>query len=260
MVLAEAAKNLVPVTLELGGKSPCIVDKGADTDIAARRIVWGKLTNAGQTCIAPDYLFVHGSLKEELLEKMRSSIERFYGQDIRHSPGYPRIISDKAFARLSRYLAGPGRITHGGETDASDRYIAPTFIEDVDPGSPLMQEEIFGPILPIMTFDDIDTVTAFINAREKPLAFYYFGPRGAAKKVLAATTSGGACINDTLMHVGNNGLPFGGIGMSGMGHYHGRYSFETFSNMRGTVFSKNCMDIPMRYPPYKSFKTLKKMM
>lgn len=259
-VMSEAAKNLVPVTLELGGKSPCIVDRGADTDIAARRIIWGKLTNAGQTCIAPDYLFVHSSLKDELIGKMKASIERLYGSDLRQSPNYPRVISDKAFKRLVGYLDGPGKITFGGDTDASERYIAPTLIEHPDPESPLMQEEIFGSILPIMTFDDITTVTGFINGREKPLAFYYFGKRREAKKVLDGTTSGGACVNDTLMHVGNNRLPFGGVGMSGMGRYHGRYSFETFSNIRGTVFSKNCMDIKMRYPPYRKFKTLKKLM
>ena len=259
-VMAEAAKNLVPVTLELGGKSPCIVDAGADTDIAARRIVWGKLANAGQTCIAPDYLFVHRSLKDELLVKMAASIERFYGKDPRQSPGYPRIVSDKAFARLNGYLQGPGRIVRGGQTDPDDRYIAPTFIEDPDVESPLMQEEIFGPILPVMAFDDIRTVVDFVNSREKPLAFYYFGKIRKAKEVLSRTTSGGACVNDTLLHVGNNRLPFGGVGMSGMGRYHGRYSFETFSNMRGTVFSKNSLDMAMRYPPYKKVKTLKKIM
>lgn len=259
-VMSEAAKNLIPVTLELGGKSPCIVDAGADPDIAARRIVWGKFVNAGQTCIAPDYLFVHSSLKDILLEKMIATLREFYGENIKESELYPRIISDKAFDRLAGYLSGPGRIIHGGDTNRSARYIAPTFMDGVQPDSPLMTEEIFGPILPIMTFDDIHTVMEFVNSREKPLAFYYFGKKRAGKRVLAHTTSGGACINDTLMYIVNPALPFGGAGTSGMGRYHGRWSFETFSNARATVFSPRRADIPMRYPPYRRFGLLKKLL
>lgn len=259
-VMTEAAKNLVPVTLELGGKSPCIVDVGADMEIAARRIAWGKFINAGQTCIAPDYLFVHSSLKEELIRRLDGALRRFYGEDIRNSPGYPRIISDKAFARLSQYLQNSGHIIYGGQTDAADRYIAPTLLDGVDETFPVMQEEIFGPILPVMTFEDISTVTDYVNRHDKPLAFYYFGRRNKAKEVLAATSSGGACVNDTIMHIVNGNLPFGGAGMSGMGRYHGRHSFETFSNIRGTVFSLNRPDITMRYPPYRSIKTLKKLL
>lgn len=259
-VMMEAAKNLVPVTMELGGKSPCIVDLGANLEIAARRIVWGKFINAGQTCIAPDYLFVHSSLKEELVRRMGDVLRRFYGEDVRHSPGYPRIISDKAFERLSGYLKDSGNIIYGGQTDASDRFIAPTFLDGVDGESPVMREEIFGPILPIMIFEEIGTVTDYINRHDKPLAFYYFGPKKNARRVLETTTSGGACVNDTIVHIANNRLPFGGVGMSGMGRYHGRYSFETFSNMRGTVFSRNWPDITMRYPPYKRIKLLKKIL
>lgn len=259
-VMTEAARNLVPVTLELGGKSPCIVDRGADLEIAARRIAWGKLINAGQTCIAPDYLFVHASLKEELVKRIAGNIERFYGRDIKTSPAYPRIISDKAFARLSAYLENSGRIIYGGQTDASERYIAPTMLDNINGDSPVMKDEIFGPILPVMTFNDIGEVTEYVNGREKPLAFYYFGPAREARRVLEATSSGGACVNDTIMHIVNNRLPFGGIGMSGAGRYHGRYSFETFSNPRGTVFSKNWPDIRLRYPPYRNIKTLKKLM
>ena len=259
-VMMEAARNLVPVTLELGGKSPCIVDRDADLGIAARRIAWGKLINAGQTCIAPDYLFLHKDIKEEFIAKYKENVTRFYGTDIKNSTGYPRIISDKAFDRLAGYLSGPGTVIYGGDTDKKGRYISPTLIEGMDENSPVMREEIFGPILPVMTFEDMIEVTAFVNSRDKPLAFYYFGKKRAAADVLRATSSGGACVNDTIMHIVNGKLPFGGIGMSGIGKYHGRYSFETFSNARGTVFSRNGMDIKMRYPPYLSIKTLKKML
>lgn len=259
-VMECAAKNLVPVTLELGGKSPCIVDREADLEIAARKITWGKLINAGQTCIAPDYLFVHKEVRSELIEKIKSYIERFYGSDIRHAENYPRIISDRAFARLQGYI-DEATILYGGETDAADRYVAPTLIDSPALDSPVMQEEIFGPILPILEFEQIDDVIAFINSREKPLAFYYFGTKRRAREVLGRTTSGGACINDTIVHIANPHLPFGGTGFSGMGSYHGRYSFETFSNMRGTVFSKRHLDITLRYPPYKKhFGLLKRVL
>lgn len=261
VVMREAAANLVPVTLELGGKSPCIVDRGADTEIAARRIMWGKLINAGQTCIAPDYLFVHRSLKEELIDEMKKSITRFYGEDIRTSPIYPRIISDKAFDRLVGYLSdGSGRIIHGGSHDKTDHYIEPTMLDGVIADSPVMRDEIFGPILPVMEFSDIRTVIDYVNSHEKPLAFYYFGDKSEGRKVLSATTSGGACINDTLMQIVNPSLPFGGVGMSGMGRYHGKYSFETFSNLRSAVISPTRFDIPLRYPPYRWFGFLKRLL
>lgn len=248
-VMRMAAENIVPVTLELGGKSPCVVDIGAETMVAARRIVWGKLMNAGQTCIAPDYILVHKDLKQELIEKIIESIERFYGKDIRINPEYPRIISDKAFGRLSGYLSG-ANIVYGGHTDASDRYFEPTIIDSPDISSPLMQEEVFGPIFPIITFGHIDEAVRFINEREKPLALYYFGKRKDGLDFLKRTTSGGACINDTLMHVANSKLPFGGVGHSGIGRYHGIESFRTFSNERGTVISHRRFDMPLRYPPY----------
>jgi aldehyde dehydrogenase (NAD+) len=259
MVMMEAARNLIPVTLELGGKSPCIVDREADLDTAARRIVWGKLVNAGQTCIAPDYLLVHSSVKDALIAKMTVAVEKFYGPDIRESPLYPRIISDKAFRRLTGYLSGPGNIIYGGAHDLSTRFIAPTIIDGADPESPLMREEIFGPILPVMTFDDIGRAAAFVNSREKPLALYYFGRKKEGRRILGLMPSGGACINDTLMHVVNPALPFGGAGGSGMGRYHGRYSFETFSNARAAVVSRTRPDIPLRYPPYKRFGLLKRL-
>ena len=259
-VMMEAAMNLVPVTLELGGKSPCIVDRDADIDIAARRVAWGKLINAGQTCIAPDYLFVHKNVKDLFVEKYKENVTRFYGEDIKSGADYPRIISDKAFDRLAAYLSGPGTVIYGNDTDKGERYISPTLMEGVDVNSPLMCEEIFGPILPVMTFEEKSEVTAFVNSRDKPLAFYYFGKKRDAIEILGATTSGGACVNDNIMHIVNGKLPFWGVGMSGMGKYHGKYSFQTFSNARGTVFSKTSMDIKMRYPPYGKIKMLKKIL
>lgn len=260
-VMERAAQQLTPVTLELGGKSPCIVDKTADIDLAARKITWGKLLNAGQTCIAPDYLLVHNSVKEALLERIPHYAERFYGSDIRRSETYPRIISDKAFERLKGYIDDAEIIIYGGEYDPQDRFIAPTIIVNPDPKSPLMQEEIFGPILPVLTFGDTDEATAFINGRAKPLALYYFGKRRDGERLLARTTSGGACINDTIVHVANPFLPFGGVGNSGLGRYHFRWSFETFSNIRGVVVSRRRADVMLRYPPYeKNMKLLKKLL
>ena len=259
-VMAKAAENLVPVTLELGGKSPCIVDRTADVDLAARKIVWGKLINAGQTCVAPDYVLVHESLKQRLTERMIFYIEHFYGADTRNSDSYPRIISDKAFNRLKGYLDSTDRIVYGGSYDASDRYVAPAIVDEPDPESPLMREEIFGPILPILAFADAGQAADFINRRDKPLALYYFGDKRHGLDFLARTTSGGACINDTIIHVANPHLPFGGIGRSGMGRYHYRWSFDTFSNIKGTIISKRRFDPAFRYPPYaKNFKFIKKL-
>ena len=261
IVMTAAARNLTPVVLELGGKSPCVVDRTADLDTAARKIAWGKLLNAGQTCIAPDYLLVHRDVKEELLEKFRRYAMHFYGGDFRRSAAYPRIISDRAFTRLQSYIDTAERIVWGGEYDASERFIAPTLIDSPDPGSPLMQEEIFGPILPVMTFDDTESAADFINAREKPLALYYFGRKADGLRLIGRTASGGACINDTIIHIANPRLPFGGTGDSGMGRYHGRFSFDTFSNLRAVAVSRRRTDLPLRYPPYgRSFGLLKKLL
>ena len=260
-VMEKAAAHLTPVTLELGGKSPCVVDRTADLDTAARKIAWGKLLNAGQTCIAPDYLLVHRDVKEELLEKFRRYAMHFYGGDFRRSAAYPRIISDRAFTRLQSYIDTAERIVWGGEYDASERFIAPTLIDSPDPGSPLMQEEIFGPILPVMTFEDTESAADFINAREKPLALYYFGRKADGLRLIGRTASGGACINDTIIHIANPRLPFGGTGDSGMGRYHGRFSFDTFSNLRAVAVSRRRTDLPLRYPPYgRSFGLLKKLL
>lgn len=260
-VMEKAAAHLTPVTLELGGKSPCIVDRTADLDTAARKIVWGKLLNAGQTCIAPDYLFVHSEVKEALLEKIKTCTVRLYGRELRSSDAYPRIVSDRAFARLRGYIDTAERIVWGGEYDAADRFIAPTLIDAPDPDSPLMREEIFGPILPVLEFTDPDTVADFVNARAKPLALYYFGRKADGFRLLGRTSSGGACINDTVVHIAASRLPFGGVGASGMGRYHGRFSFDTFSNLRGTLLSPRRFDLPLRYPPYgRSFGLLKKLL
>ena len=261
-VMAYAAKNLVPVTLELGGKSPCIVDSTADVELAARKIIWGKLINAGQTCVAPDYVLVHESLKEQLIESMVASVWKFYGRDVRNAESYPRIISDKAFRRLAGYIdAAAGRIVYGGEYDASDRYVAPTIIDEPDLQSPLMQEEIFGPILPVIAFKRREEAVEFVNSRERPLALYYFGNRRDGLQLLEQTTSGGACINDTIIHVANPHLPFGGVGFSGMGRYHYRWSFDTFSNIKGTVVSARSRELKFRYPPYthRNFSIIKRL-
>ena len=261
-VMEKAAAHLTPVTLELGGKSPCVVDRTADLDTAARKIAWGKLLNAGQTCIAPDYLFVHRDVKEALLDKIKAYAVRFYGEDFRRSTAWPRIVSDRAFARLRGYIDDEAeRIVWGGTYDAAERFIAPTLVDAPPPDSPLMQEEIFGPILPVLTFDDPDAVADFVNAGEKPLAFYYFGRKSDGMRLIARTSSGGACINDTVVHIANPSLPFGGTGANVMGRYHGRYSFDTFSNLRGTVVSRRRADLTLRYPPYdRSFGILKKVL
>jgi aldehyde dehydrogenase (NAD+) len=259
IVMKAAANFLTPVVLELGGKSPCIVDSAADIDIAAKRIAWGKTINAGQTCIAPDYLFVHTSVKAELLKKIIINFGKMFGENAQESPYFPRIVNQNAIQRLQTYLLN-GTIVYGGKVDAADRYISPTIIDDVKPDDPVMQEEIFGPLLPVMTFENIDTVIEYVNSHEKPLAFYYFGKNKQAKDVLAKTTSGGACINDTLMHVTNHHLPFGGVGNSGMGTYHGYNSFLAFSNIRSVVTTPTWIDLPLKYVPFKHFKWVKKIL
>ena len=260
-VMRAAAEHLTPVTLELGGKSPCIVDNSADADIAARRIVWGKFLNAGQTCIAPDYLLVHQNIKAPLLERIKCHIRAFYGPDPKESPHYGRLVNDKAFERVASYL-GNGIILAGGETDPEQRYIAPTLLDLGRPtdGVPVMQAEIFGPILPVMEFVHLDEAVEFVNRHEKPLAFYYFGSPATGRDILRRTSSGGACINDTVLHIANDRLPFGGVGQSGTGKYHGAESFRTFSNRKAVLLSARSLDIPLKYPPYRHFGWIKKLL
>ena len=258
-VMAAAAKNLTPVVLELGGKSPCIVDADADIKIAARRIAWGKTLNAGQTCIAPDYLLIHNSRRQEFINEFGKAVERLHGKDTRASRHFVRLVNDKAFERVAGYLKD-GKVLYGGTTDAAERYIEPTLLADVQPTAPVMQEEIFGPILPMMPFDNLDEAITFINKREKPLALYYFGKESKGKQVIHTTSAGGSCINDTIMHIANENIPFGGVGNSGMGHYHGKLSFEAFSHKRSVVTTPTWIDLPFRYMPYKMFGLVKKLL
>ena len=260
-VMRAAAEHLTPITLELGGKSPCIVDNSADADIAARRIVWCKFLNAGQTCIAPDYLLVHQNIKAPFLERIKYHIRAFYGPDPKESPHYGRLVNDKAFERVASYL-GNGIILAGGETDPEQRYIAPTLLDLGRPtdGVPVMQAEIFGPVLPVMEFVRLDEAVEFVNRHEKPLAFYYFGSPATGRDILRRTSSGGACINDTVLHIANDRLPFGGVGKSGTGKYHGAESFHTFSNRKAVLLSARSLDIPLKYPPYRHFGWIKKLL
>lgn len=258
-VMAAAAKNLTPVVLELGGKSPCIVDKDADIKKAAMRIAWGKKLNSGQTCIAPDYLMLHHDIKEEFVNEFKKAIVKLHGENTQKSPHFVRMVTDKAFDRVIGYLKD-GHVLAGGHYDASERYIEPTLLDDVDPNSPVMTDEIFGPIFPIIDFSSIDEVIKFITEREKPLAFYYFGNRSKGWDVLNRTTSGGACVNDTIMHFANAKMPFGGVGNSGMGRYHGKNSFEAFTHHRSVIDTPNWIDMPFRYMPYKFIGLMKKIL
>lgn len=258
IVMEAASKNLIPVTLELGGKSPCIVDEDAKLKIAAKRIMWGKLINAGQTCVAPDYLFVHEKVKDKFIALVKDSIKSFFGEDPAQSSDYPKIVNQANMERLSMYLE-EGKIIHGGNFDKENRYFEPTLIEDLKADDKLLNEEIFGPILPVLTFSHIDEVVNYVNARPKPLAFYYFSEsKKRQKDILRRTTSGGVCINDTLMHLASYKIPFGGVGNSGMGMYHGKYSFDTFTNKRSVLNKATWLDIPIRYAPYmKNLKLIK---
>ena len=252
IVMEAAAKHLTPVTLELGGKSPCIVETDIDLPTACKRIVWGKFINAGQTCIAPDYLLVNRRIKRDLLAGIERTITEFFGQNPAKSPDYGRIISDKQFDRL-RGLLQEGEILVGGQTDAGDRYIAPTVIDGVSLTSPIMQEEIFGPILPVLEYDKLDQAIALINQKPKPLALYLFSnDKQKQQQVLRETSSGGVCLNDTIMHLGVSELPFGGVGESGMGSYHGKASFDTFSHRKSVLEKSFRFDLDVRYPPYKN--------
>lgn len=258
-VMAAAAKYLTPVVLELGGKSPCIVDQESNLNLAAKRIVWGKFINAGQTCVAPDYILVHDSLESQLIELLKQYITRFYGNNTTESPRYPHIINTTAFERLKSYLSD-GNIACGGYTNQENRYFSPTILRNVTPDSDVMRSEIFGPILPILTYENIAEAVDFVNARPKPLALYYFGAPKTGKEVLRKTSSGGACINDVLLHIANHNLPFGGVGNSGMGKYHGKYSFQTFSNEKAVVCSSTFVDFNFKYIPFKYFSAIKNVL
>jgi aldehyde dehydrogenase (NAD+) len=258
IVMTAAANNLVPVTLELGGKSPCIVDYNVDIGLASKRIVSGKFLNAGQTCVAPDYLMVHKTVKNDLVSAMVMDIENFYGHDPQESPDYGRIINQRHFDRLTRFLE-TGKIVFGGITNRDDLYMAPTLIENLSWNDAVMREEIFGPVLPIFEFEDLDEAINLINDRPRPLALYFFSRNKKNKeKILTHISFGGGCINDTVLHVANPHLPFGGVGNSGIGNYHGKAGFETFSHQKSVLSKPFCFDISLRFPPYKGkFKYLK---
>jgi len=250
LVMEAAAKSLTPVSLELGGKSPCIVDETADLECAAKRIAFGKYLNAGQTCVAPDYLLLHKSVKERFVEQLIETIGNFfphgdYGE-------LPVIINDKHFNRLMNLIQGE-KVLFGGGGDAAGRFIEPTILDDITFDSPIMQEEIFGPILPIIEFDSMDEVIASINARPKPLALYLFtGDKATETSIIKSVSFGGGCINDTIIHLATSHMGFGGVGESGMGSYHGKRSFDTFTHYKSMVKKYTWIDMPMRYYPYNS--------
>ena len=251
IVMQKAARHLTPVVLELGGKSPCIVDRDARLEAAAGRIAFGKFLNAGQTCIGPDHLFVHRSVKERLIAGIRRWIVRAYGEDPERSADYCRIINHRHVDRLSGLMRSAGTIVHGGRVNREARYIEPTLIDGITPHDPIMQEEIFGPLLPIIEFTRLTEVIDAVNAGEKPLALYYFGASAARRdRLLDAVPSGGGCINDTLMHITNANLPFGGVGNSGMGRYHGKASFDAFSYQRSILQKSTVVNLTLHHPPY----------
>ena len=258
-VMAAAARQLTPVTLELGGKCPCIVCADAPLDIAARRIAWGKFMNAGQTCVAPDFVLVDRRVRAALVDAMKRTLHEFYGDDPRKSPDYGRIINRKHFDRLTGYL-GTGQIAHGGQQDAGDLYLAPTILTDVPADAPVMQEEIFGPILPMLEFDRLDDALALLRDRPTPLALYLFThDRATQERVLGTTRSGGVCFNDTVAHMIGHDLPFGGLGDSGFGAYHGRTGFDCFSHRRSILRRSFAFDPGLRYPPSRTrLATLKR--
>lgn len=261
IVMEKAAKHLTPVVLELGGKSPCIVDKSADIKNAAKRIVWGKILNAGQTCVAPDYLLVDREVKSKLVLEIKKNIEVFIGSNSHKNPQYPKIINDKHFNRLNA-LIDSGQVIYGGQSNQNTRQISLTLMDNVGWDDKIMEEEIFGPILPIITYDDLDLVIEKIKSRPKPLALYLFTKsKKTENKILKEISYGGGCINDTVVHLATSYMGFGGVGESGMGSYHGQASIEAFSHSKSILKKSNWIDIPVRYPPYKNkLKFLKKIM
>lgn len=261
-VMEAAARHLTPVVLELGGKSPCIIDRTADIEVAAKRVAWGKSLNSGQTCIAPDYILVHRDVKDQFIEAFKRQLVVLHGADVKQSPHYVRMVSEKAFNRVTSYL-NQGHVICGGRFDAGQRFIEPTLMDEVSPDAPVMNEEIFGPIFPMVTLDDeggttfADKVVGFVTARPKPLAFYYYGDEKTGWHIIRRTSSGGACINDDIMHIVNTHMPFGGVGNSGMGSYHRKLSFEAFTHRRAVLVTPKHLDLPIRYMPYKFFKYIR---
>ena len=261
-VAAAAAEHLVPMVLELGGKSPCIISKEADIPLAAKRCAWGKTLNSGQTCIAPDYILIHKDVKEQFIEEFAKAMKELHGENTKAHKHYVRMVSDTAFERVKGYIS-EGKVVYGGDTDASERYIEPTLLDEIAPDAEVLKTEIFGPVFPLITLDGDDfdrKVIDYVNEREKPLALYYFGKAENGWEVIRHTSSGGCCINDTIMHIVNPKVPFGGVGNSGMGSYHGVLSFEAFTHRRAVIATPTLFDLPFRYMPYKFFGLAKKLM
>ena len=260
LVMKAASEHLTPVTLELGGKSPCIVDETANLELAAKRIVWGKFLNSGQTCVAPDYVLVHHNVKARLLEKMKHYIHQLYGEQACLNDDFPKIINENHFERLLKLIEGE-TVVIGGTSSRQRQQISPTILDHITWDSPVMSDEIFGPILPVLEFKNLNEVIAMVNRHPKPLALYYFTTkRENENKVIRSISYGGGCINDTIMHLASSHMPFGGVGDSGMGRYHGKNSFDTFSHKKSVLKKANWLDVPLRYPPYKEhLKILKKL-
>ena len=260
IIMSAAAKHLTPVTLELGGKSPCIVDETADLPLAAKRIVWGKFMNGGQICVAPDYILVDKNVKEKLIEEMKKVIVEFYGKQAHLDEKYHKIINEKQYQRLVGMLTDQ-EIIWGGGFDKESLKIEPTLVDNIDWENPLMDDEIFGPILPILEFENMDQVVSMVNNHPKPLALYLLTKsRDIEKRILRDISFGGGCINDVVMHLVNPHLPFGGVGDSGMGSYHGRYSYEAFSHQKSVLKKSTILDIPLRYPNHKNLGLARRFM
>ena len=260
IVYQAASKNLTPVTLELGGKSPVIIDETANIKVASERISFGKFTNAGQTCVAPDYILVNRKVKDELIAALKKTITEFYGNNIQESPDFGRIVNHKHFSRLDNLLkVHHAEIAFGGGSNEDERYIAPTLLDGITFNAKIMEDEIFGPILPIITYDDFDEAIDLIRSKPKPLSLYLFSEdENATERVLNEISFGGGAINDTLMQLANSNLPFGGVGASGIGQYHGKYSFNTFSHDKSYIFKSTRLESSLLFPPYKGkFKYIK---
>jgi aldehyde dehydrogenase (NAD+) len=258
-VMEAASKHLTPISLELGGKSPAIIDKSANIPLFAKRIAFGKYLNAGQTCVAPDYVLVHESIKNEFVEALKISIKDFFGNNPLLNDNLPKIINEKHFLRLLDLMKNEN-IVIGGRNDKTRLLIEPTVMTDITYDSAIMQEEIFGPILPILAYNDINDVISDLKTREKPLALYIFSTNSyIQKKITNSLSYGGGCINDTIVHLATSKMGFGGVGYSGMGSYHGKFSFDTFTHYKGILNKSNWLDLPMRYHPYdeKNFKMIK---
>ena len=262
IVMAAASKNLTPVVLELGGKSPCFVTADADVKLAAKRLAWGKALNAGQTCIAPDYVLIDRKIRDAFVDEYFRQVHALLGEDPQQTEHFVRLVNDKAFERVKSYIDGPevsGTVL-GGRTDPATRYIEPTVVLDPASDSAVMTTEIFGPVLPVCSYETLDDAVAFVNGREKPLALYFFGKPSDGRDVISRTSSGGACINDTIMHIVNEKVPFGGVGNSGMGRYHGKLSFDAFTHERAVIVTPRRIDMPFRYMPYKLYKLFRRIL